>query len=175
MLLSMYAALQFLCYVQIWCYAAVFYGGLLRISSPTFLQLIIHLETARFELRTFWVPVYRATDWAVMTGLFWWNLQKTAWRMAPRTFLFHFSGPTSLHLLSKSWLMLTELPAIVRPIQLFSPSSPSPSSLPSCLAMPGTDSSFSRLESGCVWERGNWRRKRLILRSGKFSLPEDTW
>ena len=42
---------------QIQCYTAVFHGVLLRISPPTFLQLKIQLETARFEPRTFRVPV----------------------------------------------------------------------------------------------------------------------
>ena len=41
----------------IWCYAAVFYGILFRISPATLLQLKIQLETARFEPRTFQVPV----------------------------------------------------------------------------------------------------------------------
>ena len=43
--------------IQIRCYAAVFYGVLLRISPATFLQLKIQLETARFEPPTFQVPV----------------------------------------------------------------------------------------------------------------------
>ena len=43
--------------IQIRYYAAVFYGALLRISPATFLQLKIQLETARFEPRTFQVPV----------------------------------------------------------------------------------------------------------------------
>ena len=43
--------------IQIRSYAAVFYGVLLRISPATFLQLKIQLEMARFEPRTFQVPV----------------------------------------------------------------------------------------------------------------------
>ena len=43
--------------IQIGSYAAVFYGVLHRISPTTFLQLKIHLEMARFEPRTFRVPV----------------------------------------------------------------------------------------------------------------------
>ena len=46
---------------QIWCYAAVFYGVLLRISPAIFLQLKIQLETLRFEPWTFPLP----------TELFW--------------------------------------------------------------------------------------------------------
>ena len=42
---------------QIRFYPAVFYGILHRISPATFLQLKIQLETVRFELRTFRVPV----------------------------------------------------------------------------------------------------------------------
>ena len=54
--------------VQIRSYTAVFYGVLHRISPTTFHLLKIQLETARFETRTFRVPVYRATNWAVLTG-----------------------------------------------------------------------------------------------------------
>ena len=42
--------------IQIQCYAALFYGVLLRFSPATFLQLKIQLETARFEPWTFQVP-----------------------------------------------------------------------------------------------------------------------
>ena len=48
-------------------------GILHRISSATFLQLKIILETARFKPQTFWVPVKHASNssnWAVPTGFY---------------------------------------------------------------------------------------------------------
>ena len=48
--------------IQIQCYAAVFYGVLLKISPATFLQLKNQLEAAIFEPQTFQVPVYCATN-----------------------------------------------------------------------------------------------------------------
>ena len=47
--------------IQIQFYTAVYYGVLQRISPATFLQLKIQLQTAKFEPRTFRVPVSRAT------------------------------------------------------------------------------------------------------------------
>ena len=48
--------------IQILFYTAIFYGILHRITPSTFLQLKIHLQTARFEPRTFQVPVKCITN-----------------------------------------------------------------------------------------------------------------
>ena len=50
-----------------WLYAVV-YDILQRISPGSFLELNIQLEAVRFEPRILRVPVYRATNWAVLTG-----------------------------------------------------------------------------------------------------------